>query len=94
MPQHKWHKEIKAWADGAVVQAQTLSHPEWRDVGEDPSWDTYLGKFRIKPTPRTWWFTEHTNGVLVRQNDESMCDHYISSSPNIWVKKHKYTEEV
>jgi hypothetical protein len=33
MPQHKWHKEIKAWADGAEIEYAYFrkgDKPEWR----------------------------------------------------------------
>jgi hypothetical protein len=45
----KWHKEIKAWADGAEIEKNnglgywiTDSNPSWAD------WETY----RIKPQPK------------------------------------------
>ena len=51
MKQHKWHKEIKAWADGETVQIKLINMNEWIDVDE---WhlkrfgnDNY--EFRIKP---------------------------------------------
>jgi len=54
MKQHKWHKEIKAWADGQAVQIKLINMNEWIDVDE---WhlkrfgnDNY--EFRIKPQPK------------------------------------------
>lgn len=54
MKQHKWHKEIKAWADGETVQIKLINMNEWIDVDE---WhlkrfgnDNY--EFRIKPQPK------------------------------------------
>ena len=52
MAQHKWHKEIKAWADGAIIQFKTIDG--WEDCYENnPSWtlDNEI-KFRIKPQPK------------------------------------------
>jgi hypothetical protein len=45
MAQHKWHKEIKAWADGAEIEQQFGE--TWAQV-LTPSWhrDT---EYRIKP---------------------------------------------
>jgi hypothetical protein len=53
MAQHKWHKEIKAWADGAEIEKRIIGyHPEgyyW--VKEDnPDWNND-DKYRIKPEP-------------------------------------------
>jgi hypothetical protein len=46
---HKWHKEIKAWADGAVIEYfsfgsgwQITNKPEWLQESE----------YRIKPQPK------------------------------------------
>jgi hypothetical protein len=52
MAQHKWHKEIKAWADGAEIEMRRLESWGWRD------WETYkdfywyegdVHEYRIKP---------------------------------------------
>jgi hypothetical protein len=48
MTQHKWHKEIKAWADGAEIQF--LDGVVWLDAG-DPEWN-YDCTYRIKPQPK------------------------------------------
>ena len=49
MKQHKWHKEIKAWADGAEIEFKGLngewyykSYPHWNNDDE----------YRIKPQPK------------------------------------------
>ena len=48
MKQHKWHKEIKAWADGAEIQFKYHYENEW--VDEDiPDWSDVELEFRIKP---------------------------------------------
>ena len=47
--QHKWHKEIKAWADGAEIEY--CSYDIWDDWNEDIGW--YEGyEYRIKPQPK------------------------------------------
>ena len=51
MKQHKWHKEIKAWADGAEIQFKYEDEYEW--VDEDiPDWSDVELEFRIKPQPK------------------------------------------
>ncbi len=46
MKQHKWHKEIKAWADGAEIE---YYDGETWNFCNGPIWDNVNGKFRIKP---------------------------------------------
>jgi len=49
MTQHKWHKEIKAWADGAEIEY--CSYDIWDDWNEDIGW--YEGyEYRIKAQPK------------------------------------------
>jgi hypothetical protein len=55
MTQHKWHKEIKEWADGAVIQFKDKTGDnEWIDcVDNIPSWDVRdFVKYRIKTQPK------------------------------------------
>lgn len=47
--QHKWHKEIKAWADGADIE-RLLIDGTWQKQG-NPEWYDYE-KYRIKPQPK------------------------------------------
>lgn len=57
MKQHKWHKEIKAWADGADIeyrgQYPNGTWNEWTIV-KYPTWeDDHEGKqYRIKQQPK------------------------------------------
>jgi hypothetical protein len=46
-PQHKWHKEIKAWADGAEIQWHSERTNTWEDE-TNPCWNTETA-YRIKP---------------------------------------------
>ena len=58
MKQHKWHKEIKAWADGAEIEVKNsmdinewvdCKHPNWSEgFTEEVDWIEY----RIKPQPK------------------------------------------
>ena len=56
MKQHKWHKEIKAWADGAEIEerwiSQNTEEDEWREAQTSPMWDCDGLEFRIKPQPK------------------------------------------
>ncbi len=54
MKQHKWHKEIKAWADGAEIEEF-----DWEVTGKDgwyviesPEWNNARYKYRIKSQPK------------------------------------------
>jgi hypothetical protein len=47
MAQHKWHKEINAWADGAVIQFKL--NGKWIDCQDnDPAWQADT-EYQIKP---------------------------------------------
>jgi hypothetical protein len=57
MAQHRWHKEIKAWADGAEIEARwnsKMSHVkhDWYDCDGKIDWDLPASDFRIKPQPK------------------------------------------
>jgi len=65
MAQHKWHKEIKAWADGAEIEYKFHTVKEWRDIDE-PQWDVDGYEYRIKPKVKitgrvasNTWLEEH-----------------------------------
>jgi len=57
MKQHKWHKEIKAWADGAEIESRYIGRDtdliqfkEWsNEEGCDCAWENKEWEFRIKP---------------------------------------------
>jgi hypothetical protein len=58
--QHKWHKEIKAWADGAEIEARNregYNNPNaefanWWTI-KDPHWETHNDiEYRIKAQPK------------------------------------------
>ena len=51
MTQHKWHKEIKAWADGAEIEA--CSAGIWFST-DYPNWDVN-NEFRIKQKQIPYW---------------------------------------
>ena len=47
MKQHKWHKEIKAWADGAEIEWTFRGLCEWH-TDTRPDWADGRCDFRIK----------------------------------------------
>ena len=48
MKQHKWHKEIKAWADGAEIEWKNEIGEYWDKCDETPMWNEDT-QYRIKP---------------------------------------------
>jgi hypothetical protein len=55
MKPHKWHKEIKKWADGAQIQFKI--DDQWIDVPDDESPEWYEeNEYRIKPQPTAGQF--------------------------------------
>ena len=53
MAQHKWHKEIKHWADGEEIEFRYLFNDddEWQ-ITTSPAWNNESLDFRIKPQPK------------------------------------------
>jgi hypothetical protein len=47
---HKWHKEIKAWADGAEIEFLDKDTGRWLTKMYD-GWDIEA-EYRIKPQPK------------------------------------------
>jgi hypothetical protein len=55
MKQRKWHKEIKAWADGVEIQERYIPDDDiWITLKEDdePFWHCNDYEYRIKPQPK------------------------------------------
>ena len=86
MVQHKWHKEIKAWADGADIESKI----ELSDQGissnwvidNNPDWNDIVSKFRIKPTPKEpqylYFFKDTVGNTFARTSTaRNSCDTYI-----------------
>jgi len=68
--QHKWHKEIKAWADGEQIQFKLSD--EWHNwmYGFEPLWDIDEYEYRIKPHPKEpqylYAFKDNVGATFVR----------------------------
>ena len=63
MTQHKWHKEIKEWADGAEIEYKN-SKGEWSPA-EAPYWHGD-DELRIKPQPKEpqYLYVYKINGIV------------------------------
>lgn len=66
---HKWHKEIKAWADGAEIECKhpTFVGSSWEET-KDPMWLDDV-EYRIKPQPKV----PNYMYVLLRKHDGQFC---------------------
>jgi hypothetical protein len=55
MTKHKWHKEIKAWAEGAEIEAKFNKWDGWSDWELQKGgfvWFEKEAEYRIKPQPK------------------------------------------
>ena len=72
MAQHKWHKEIKAWADGAEIE---MKFPDtgWMQ-NMNLMWDLDNAEFRIKPQPKEpqYLFVYQDIGKLVLEKSNTL----------------------
>ena len=67
MKQHKWHKEIKAWADGAEIEyRETIGDAKWVYL-ENPAWLEDDIEYRIKLQPKEPQYI-NVYGYLENQN--------------------------
>lgn len=86
--QHKWHKEIKAWADGAEIEWRR-NNDDWQPKLHD-YWYTadYSVEYRIKPQPKepqylyVYWGNDCSNGY----------HHFISNKSGL--KEYKYLGKI
>ena len=55
MKQHKWYKELVAWASGIQIQERFIPDDDiWIDLQEtdEPLWNSSDYEYRIKPQPK------------------------------------------
>ena len=86
MKQHKWHKEIKAWADGAEIEVSIHCENEYGEYAwskwttdKDPEWETVDYEYRIKPQPKE---PQYLN-VYGWLENENICFNKSSDYPYI-----------
>ena len=77
MKPHKWHKEIKAWADGAEIEYRgQYPNGTWNEwvIVKHPTWDDdHEGKqYRIKPQQKEpqYLYAYKINAKIVELYDE------------------------
>jgi hypothetical protein len=76
MKQHKWHKEIKAWADGAEIESRYNDQykKEWSEweLCREPDFHYFNYEFRIKPQPKEpqylYAFNDNLGNTFVREH--------------------------
>jgi len=75
MTQHKWAKEIKAWADGAEIEFYHSSYARWVEAPSNPDWSGSI-KYRIKPQPKqpkfVYLYKESNSSEIVIKEDEEL----------------------
>ena len=92
MAQHKWHKEIKAWADGEVIQYK--DGRAWWDT-DYPEWDNEIIEYRIKPQPKEPHYLYVAYLDKKETWDFSLNKDLIESSPiHTYIGKIKLEEEL
>lgn len=80
MAQHRWHKEIKAWADGEEIEFRYCSHNKWSkwEIENSPIFNAALEyQYRIKKQPKEpqYLYVYARNGEI----------NYIYDEPRGWV---------
>ena len=87
MAQHKWAKEIHAWADGAEIEDRVLyegGYTGWRTVYDTPDWNNTWHEYRIKPQPiiTDYYIWANHKGEVRFCHPDKLCEtpreyHYI-----------------
>jgi hypothetical protein len=74
--QHKWHKEIKAWADGEEIEAKwNVTQSGWF-VDPIPRWNNDEWEYRIKPQPKEpqYLYVYKDYGLVTEFRTEKIID--------------------
>ena len=86
MKQHKWHKEIKAWADGAEIECNYYGDEGWTKVDKEIA-PTFAEKhqYRIKPQPKEPQY------LYVYFGSRGLgYHHFVSMTSPKYMKEYKY----
>ena len=87
MKPHKWAKEIKAWADGAEIEARSLIEMDYWDADTNPYWECNDLEFRIKPQPKEPQY------LYVYLNSEGYYELDVERRDRSWMGKIKLEDE-
>jgi len=80
MTQHKWAKEIKAWADGEEIEARYEKANGWTDWKLEEGGFIFYQKgaeYRIKPQPK-----------------ESQYLYAYQGKNQVWFSRHNHSDEL
>ena len=83
MKQHRWHKEIKHWADGGEIEAQwqwaqkDSPAAEWHKK-PNPDWEDAAYEYRIKSQPKE---PKYVYAWIVKDTEE--CVWYFDKPENV-----------
>lgn len=77
MTQHKWHREIKAWADGAQIECKYIgdkyTHSYWGPWDDGPiDWNDEDYEFRVVEKPKDPQYL-YVYGSINGLTDVSIC---------------------
>ena len=77
---HKWHKEIKAWADGAEIEYNQSQFGEWTLMRHGLAmFDDDSFQFRIKTQPKQpkYLYAYYRDKVYFLQDKDASNRYYI-----------------
>ena len=110
MKQHKWHKEIKAWADGIDVEVRFADRKtyddDWLVAKFDDlkafDWNETQWEFRIKPEPEERYETivemppKHKEEYLYVYYNYAIADYKVTIDPYFNFKRgiHQYIGKI
>ncbi len=95
MAQHKWHKEIKAWADGAEIEAKHCNSDKWITDYEPYFWQDDF-EFRIKPQPKEpqYLYVYKINGIVRMVENGGYIEIHHKDDHVTYIGKIKLEEEL
>ena len=93
MKKHKWHKEIKAWADGAEIEYRKIGYDRWHEekVPNDIYWDSAVFEYRIKPPPKAQYLyviSDNCGNLRITKNKDDV-DNLDNSFDSSYIGKIK-----
>ena len=90
MEQHKWHKEIKAWADGGSIEESFEKDNTWM-TSPKPEWNSNHLKFRIKQPKKLQHLFVHQD---YKTNDIRLSEFAHSRNDEMFIGRIKLDTEL